>query len=133
MRNKTTITVLFVIAALYDGVLGLAFLIAPAAIFQRCGVVPPNHFGYVHFPAALLLVFTVMFAAIAWAPSRNRNLIPYGIMLKICYSGVVFCHWLGRGIPNMWKGFAIADLAFLVLFVMAYRWIGQRRDLHLPL
>jgi hypothetical protein len=111
---------LFVLAALYDGFLGLAFLFSPAAVFALFEVTPPNHFGYVQFPAALLLVFALMFAAVARAPERNRNLIPYGVLLKVSYCGVVFGYWFTSGIPTMWKPFAIADLVFVVLFCWSY-------------
>jgi len=118
--NRTAVRVLFAIGAVYDGVLGLVFLVAPAAMFRWFVVTPPNHYGYVQFPALLLIVFALMFAAIARNPARNRNLIPYGAMLKIAYCGTVFAYWVGRGIPGMWKPFAFADLAFLILFLWAY-------------
>jgi hypothetical protein len=51
----------FLVAALYDGVLGLAFLIAPAEIFVMYGVEPPNHMAFVQFPAFLLIIFAIMF------------------------------------------------------------------------
>ena len=103
---------LFIVAALYDGVLGAAFLFASGALFDWFGVTPPNHPGYVQFPAALLIVFAVMFMAIAVNPVRNRNLIPYGILLKMSYCGVVSFHWLTAGIPDMWKPFCVFDLCF---------------------
>jgi hypothetical protein len=37
--------------------LGLAFLAAPLYTFDLAKVTPPNHLGYVQFPAALLLIF----------------------------------------------------------------------------
>ena len=82
---------------------------------------PPNHFGYVQFPGAILMVFGIMFAAVARRPQENRNLIPYGILLKVSYCGVAGYHWLAGGIPTLWKPFAVIDLVFLVLFVLAYR------------
>ncbi len=118
--------ILFVVAALYDGLLGLAFLVASGAIFARFAVTPPNHVGYVQFPGALLIVFALMFAAIARSPKRNRGLIVYGILLKVSYSGVVFGHWLARGVPNMWKPFALADVLFIILFVLAYVGLAER-------
>jgi hypothetical protein len=121
MKRKPIVSLLFVIAALYDGVLGVAFLFAPAALFRWFEVTPPNHFGYVHFPAALLILFAIMFLAVAVNPSANRNLIPYGMLLKVCYCSVVFFHWFTAGIPYMWKPFAIADLLFLILFAWAYQ------------
>jgi hypothetical protein len=126
MKTKKWISWLFVLSAIYDGILGLLFLAAPGLAFERFGVTPPNHFGYVQFPAALLLVFAWMFAAVAMAPERNRNLIPYGMGLKAAYCLVVFYYWLTIQIPPMWKPFAIADLGFLALFFLAYVQLGKR-------
>jgi hypothetical protein len=126
MMGKTAVTVLFALGALYDGVLGLAFLFAPSALFARFGVTPPNHYGYVQFPAALLIVFATMFLAVARRPVRNRNLIPYGMLLKVSYCAVVFGYWFSRGIPGMWKPFAIMDAAFLALFAWAYVSMGRQ-------
>ena len=121
MKDDRLVSSLFTVAGLYDGLLGAAFLVAPAALFGRFGVTPPNHFGYVQFPAALLVVFAIMFFAVAFNPRANRNLIPYGILLKVSYCGVAFCYWLAEGIPSMWKPFAVADLAFIALFFWAWR------------
>ena len=118
--KKFAISVLFIIAAIYDGVLGFTFLFAGNSIFSKFQVTPPNHWGYVQFPGALLLIFSLMFLSIAVKPIKNRNLIPYGILLKIAYCGVVFFYWLTSGIPIIWKPFAIVDVAFLILFIWAY-------------
>ncbi len=120
------VAILFWLAAAYDGLLGLVFLAAPGAPFERFRVIPPNHPAYVQFPAALLIVFAIMFVAIARAPAANRNLIPYGMLLKVSYCGVAFSYWVRQGIPDMWKPFALADLAFLALFLAAYHRLGKR-------
>jgi len=75
MKTKSQVSLLFLVAAIYDGVLGGAFLVAPKALFEWFKVAPPNHYGYVHFPAALLIVFAVMFLSIALKPINNRRLI----------------------------------------------------------
>jgi hypothetical protein len=111
---------LFYVAAAYDGILGMAFIFFPFSIFTWFNVPPPNHPGYIHFPAALLLVFAVMFINIARAPIRNRNLMPYGILLKVSYCSVVFWHWFAGGLPDMWKPFAVFDVIFGLLFLWAY-------------
>lgn len=126
--NHKLIRFLFVVAALWDGLLGLIFMFWGAAMYERFGVAPPNHYGYVHFPAALLIVFGILFWAVASHPVRNRNLIPFGILLKVSYCGVVGYHWAAGGIPNMWKPFAIVDLVFMVLFIMAYGALGKAVD-----
>jgi hypothetical protein len=79
MKTTRPIGALFLIAALYDGVFGAVFLLIPSLVFHWGDVPPPNHWAYVQFPAALLLIFALMFVAIARDPVGNRNLIVYGI------------------------------------------------------
>ncbi len=122
--GHTGIRVLFWVAAVYDGVLGLAFLIAQRSLFAWLNTPAPNHPGYDAFPAALLVVFGLLFAAVAASPEANRNLIPFGMMLKVSYCAVVFWYWFTEGLPNMWKPWAVADLIFLALFAAAYRRLG---------
>lgn len=117
MKKETIVSVVYGLSGLYDGLLGIFFLFCAPSLFERCGVTPPNHFGYVHFPAALLIIFGLMFLAIARNPAKNRNLMPYGILLKIAYCSVAGFHWFSAGIPDMWKPFFVIDLVFLVLFI----------------
>src|ERR1700690_559067 len=119
---------LFVIAALYDALLGLAFLFFPLGIFAHYGVEPPNHPAYVQFPALLLLIFAAMFLRIANEPAKNCDLIPYGIALKTSYSGIAFWYAMTQGIPSMWIPWAWADLVFLIVFV--FSWLNLRRFYH---
>jgi len=128
MKNKKGIQILFSIAAIYDGVLGIVFIFIPNFIFKLFQVTPPNHMGYVQFPAALLIVFALLFIAIARNPKENRNLIPYGMLLKVSYCSVVFGYWFTTGISGMWKPFAIFDLIFLILFIMAYQYLGKEEQ-----
>jgi hypothetical protein len=124
--KKPIIVTLFIIAALYDGLLGFAFLFSADELYQWAQITPPNHFGYVHFPAALLIVFALMFLAIARNPQENRNLIPYGILLKFSYCSVTGFHWLTAGLPSIWKPFIFYDLVFLGLFIWAYVSLRQQ-------
>lgn len=120
MITNQIIRIVYYLAALYDGVLGLAFLLIPAKIFNWFNVTIPNHWGYVQFPALMLIIFALMFLAIAVKPYANRNLIPYGILLKVAYSGTVFSYWFTIGIPGMWKPFAVIDLIFALIFIWSY-------------
>ena len=116
---------LFVLAGLYDAVLGVAFLFFGGEIFELYEVEPPNHPGYYQFSALLLIVFAVLFFRVARDPVRNRELILYGCGLKVAYCGTVFWHAAADGIPSMWMPWAWADLAFLALFIWAWRRIGR--------
>ena len=118
---------LFYLAAAYDGILGCAFLFFPIAVFAWQDVTPPNHVGYVQFPAALLVVFAIMFISIARDPMHNRGLIPYGILLKISYCSITVWHWIFGGIPVMWKPFVIFDAVFALFFFLVYRSLRAER------
>jgi hypothetical protein len=112
---------LFYISALYDGLLGLAFLCCWSRLFEHFHVTPPNHPGYVQFPALLLIIFGLLFLKIARDPEANRDLIVFGILLKIAYAGLVFWYHFKTGIPQMWMWCAYIDTAFLILFILAWR------------
>ena len=124
--NTATVKGIFLLAAIYDGVLGIIFLFAPGLAFELFEVVPPNHFGYVQFPAILLMIFAAMFYRIAMNPVANRFLMLYGVALKGGYSGLVFYYMLTTGIPSMWVPWAWADLLFLVLFLVSWVYMGRQ-------
>jgi hypothetical protein len=121
MKSTRPIAALFLIAALYDGCLGLLFLFAPALVYRWASVTPPNHWAYVQFPASLLMIFGFMFVRIARDPIRNRNLIVYGVLLKVSYCAIALWYWYSAGIPGLWKPFAIIDFVMAVLFLLSLR------------
>ncbi len=120
MKINKPISVIFYFSGIYDGVLGVIFLFLPQIPFELFKVTHPNHWGYIQFPAALLIIFAWMFFIIARDPLPNRNLIPYGIALKGSYSIIVFGYWLTIGLPDMWKPFAVIDVILGFLFLWAY-------------
>ncbi len=111
---------IFWLSAIYDVLIGLAFLVLGDSLFERFQVTPPNHPGYYEFPALLLMIFGVLFARIALDPIANRPLMLFGMALKASYAGLVLYHHFTDGIPGFWIPFALADLGFLVLFLAAY-------------
>lgn len=129
MNVPSWISPLFWLAALYDGVLGALFLIAPWWTFQTFNVPPPNHMAYVQFPAALLIIFALIFATIARSPIANRGQMIYGILLKVAYCSIAAYYWFATDIPIIWKPFVIGDLAMGLLFVAAYTQTPQRPPL----
>jgi hypothetical protein len=125
MKTQSSIRLLYTVAAAYDGLLGLAFLAAGPALYAHFQITPPNHWGYVHFGAGILVIFGWMFLEIARKPRESLNLIPYGILLKVCYVSTVAWYWVHGDVPSMWKGFAAADTAFALLFVWS---LGALRE-----
>ena len=120
MNSVNLSSLVFATSGIYDSVLGVAFLFFPQFAFNLFQVTFPNHLAYVQFPATLLIIFAVMFFTIARDPEGNISFMPYGIMLKVAYSGLVFWYWLFADIPVIWKPFAIADLLFIVAFSWCY-------------
>ena len=125
MKIPGWISPLFVVAALYDGVLGIIFILTPGLAYRLYDVTPPNHMGYVQFPACLLLVFGLMFLQIAKDPVKYRHLIAYGILLKVSYCTVTLAYWVTTGLPGMFKPFTVIDLVMGALFVWAYSALGK--------
>lgn len=117
MKSLTSVRVLFGLASVYESLLGFAFLVAAPQIFAAAGITPPNHFGYVHFAAGILVIFGWMFLMIARLPLENRNLVVYGVLLKVCYVATVCWHWYAGGVPNLWKYFAAADTVLALAFI----------------
>jgi hypothetical protein len=121
MTDRVFNRLVFRVAAIYDGLLGAVFFVAPTWPFHQFGIAEPNHPAYVQFPGAILMIFAAMFNKIAHEPAQYRHLIPYGIGLKAAYCSLAFWYWINPGIPNLWKAFAIIDLVMGVLFFHAYR------------
>jgi hypothetical protein len=117
MKSLLPVRVLYAVAALYEGLLGLTFIVAAPQVFQLVGITPPNHFGYVHFPAGILVIFGFMFLQIARRPVENHGLVLYGFLLKFCYVATVGWHWYFGDVPAIWKWFAGADALFALLFL----------------
>jgi hypothetical protein len=112
---------LFVLAALYDIVLGLVLGIAFKPILTRFGIALPNHDAYVQLPAALVTIFGIGFWLVARAPQQWRGFIALGVLMKLAYAGVVLGHAAVGNMPALWTWFAWADLAFALAFVAAWR------------
>ncbi|MBI1902650.1 MAG: hypothetical protein HYS13_16240 [Planctomycetia bacterium] len=124
--NLTHVRLLFGVAGAYDFLIGLTFLGFGPRLFDSAGVPQPNHWGYIQFGALLLCIFGVMFCAVAARPEANRNLIPYGVLLKVSYVGLVGCYWATSGVPTLFIPFLFIDAAMLVLFVLAWQALGRK-------
>ncbi len=122
------VRLLFVIAGFYDFVIGLAFLFLGSRLFDASGVPQPAHWAYIQFGALMLMVFGIMFCAVAYHPVANRNLIPYGILLKFSYTGLCAYYWITTDCPMLFKPFAVIDAIMLVLFFIVYKKLPRLCD-----
>ena len=112
---------LFVVAGISDLVLGIPYLFLYRTVFGWFNVLLPNHPGYVQLNALFVTIFGIGFLLVAQDPSRNRDIIRLGVLLKLAYSGIVLIYAAMGNMPAMWIPWAICDLVFVVLFFMALR------------
>ncbi len=119
-RKFGTLRFLFFAAGLYNLALGaLALHMAPAVFAFMKTPLPPLPF--VHFPAALLLVFGLLYWHLIFRPDLGRVLIPYGILQKLAAAGAALWFWLKGPLPWPWLIPGVVALVFLVLFLWAFR------------
>lgn len=112
---------LFVVAAIYDVVLGIVFTFAAPWAFGMLGIsdqMPVG--GYLPLIGSFLFVIGVAYWLISRGDlHRNQDLITVGTLYKLAYSAVAFSFWAMGQLPHLAFGavFGVADLVFLVLMI----------------
>ena len=119
------IRIVFAISAIYDVLFGLVFLFAGPALFEWSAIPAPNHWGYIQFAALMLVIFGLMFAAVAVDPIGQRNLIRYGLLLKLSYCGLATYYWYAAELPTLFKPFIFVDAVMYGLFLASYLSLGK--------
>jgi len=118
--SLSTIRVIFLVAALYDIILGLSFSLWFKTVYQWFEIELPNHPAYVQLPGLLIAVLGVGFLFVFADPQQNRNIAFLGVLMKLDFTGVAFGHWLVGSIPTIYVILAVCDAIFALLFVAAY-------------
>ncbi|MGH8103741.1 MAG: hypothetical protein ACREJQ_04385 [bacterium] len=117
MNNAGFNKMLFLVAALYDGILGLGFFIGYQSIYSMLNITLPENPAYIHLAAALVFVQGVGYYFVYRNMERNADIVRQGIIYKVAYSGVAFYYWARGGLPHPIFGvLGILDLCFLLLF-----------------
>lgn len=117
---------LFVVAAAYDVVLGVAFFFLYGPIFTTLNIPLPPNTSYIHITAAFVFVQGVGYWLVARDPARNHDLVRLGVIYKGIYIAVALYELaLGQLISDVFLWFAAFDLLFLVLFVDFLRRRGR--------
>lgn len=126
--SEARVKLLYLIAGIYDIVLGAAYFVAHERLFALFGVPSAGHPSYVQFPALLLILFGLMFLQVSSDPHRYRMFIPYGIGLKAAFSGLAFWYQFTAGVSFMWIPMAVIDLLFLIAFVVAWFSVSRHAE-----
>ncbi|HSG49046.1 MAG TPA: hypothetical protein VLA43_14590 [Longimicrobiales bacterium] len=116
----------FLVAAAYDLVLGVAFLFLYPWVYGLLGIGLPSEPAYLQTSAAFVVVQGIMYLLIAREMTRNRDLILVGAIYKAAYAGISLYHWTLGDLPHVvFAVFGLLDIVFLVAFVMCLGAMGR--------
>jgi hypothetical protein len=114
----------FLVAAVYDIVLGLGFFFLYGPLFSALGIELPNNTSYIHLTAAFVFVQGLGYWFVYQDITGNRGIVKLGIVYKAVFAGLGFYYLaIGQLLHPVFLVFAVADACFLVGF-----WLFLRRS-----
>lgn len=112
----------FLVAALYDIILGAVFFFGFGVIFSALGIESPNNNSYAHLTAGFVFTQGLGYWFVYQDPSRNEGIVKVGLAYKAIFAGLGFFYFaIGQLLHPIFLVFAVADLAFLVGFWLFLR------------
>lgn len=116
----------FLVAGLYDVVLGVIFLVAGERLLDAIGMTLPPHVAYIQLAAVFVAIQGLSYL-IAWTdPLANVGIVWVGVAYKAGYAGLAFWYLAIGDLPSVFfVPWAIADLAFMVGFLWFIRTARQ--------
>jgi hypothetical protein len=113
----------FLVAAIYDIVLGIVFFFLYGPLFSALGIELPNNTSYIHLTAAFVFTQGLGYWFVYQDAPANLGIVKLGIVYKAIFSGLGFYYLaIGELLHPVFLIFAVADLLFLVGF-----WLFLRR------
>jgi len=112
----------FLVAALYDIVLGLVFVVAGERILSAIGMALPPHVAYIQLAAVFVFVQGLSYWLAYRDPLGNLGIVRVGVAYKAAYAGLAAWYLIIGALPSVFfVPWAIIDLGFLVGFVLFLR------------
>jgi len=111
----------FLIAAIYDLILGIAFFFFYEPIFSYFSIPLPNYAMYLQMAAAFVIAMGIGYYFIFLNLYRNVDLVKLGIVYKLVYSGLTFYWYLANLANIVFLWFAFIDAFFLITFIVFLR------------
>ena len=107
----------FLVAALYDLLLGIIFLTMYKQVYAYFGIALPNSPMYLLLAAAFVFANGVGYCFVYKNMYRNIDLVKLGVIYKAIYSITAVYFFLTGEAHVIFFIFAILDAIFLLLFV----------------
>ena len=116
----------FLIGAIYDGVLGLIFLLAPRAIMTVLGIPFPENAIYLQLAAGLIALMGLLHYFVWRDRVSNADIITVLVVFKVFYVLLTILSASQGRLPHPLFGvFAVIDLLFFLVFLGALRAVGR--------
>jgi hypothetical protein len=118
----------FLIAAIYDYVLGIAFFFFYRPIFEALDIALPNNTSYIHITAAFVFVQGIGYWFVYQDPRANVGIVKLGVVYKFVYSALALYYLaIGQLLHSVFLVFGALDVLFLIGFVFFLRDVYQPR------
>ena len=109
--------VLFLIAAIYDLILGVLFFFFYKSIFSYFDIPLPVYPMYLQMAAAFVIAMGVGYYFIYLNLYRNIDLVKLGVVYKLAYGGLTSYFYFANLAHITFFYFAILDFIFLIFFL----------------
>jgi hypothetical protein len=126
LNNEGLFRNLFLVAALYDFILGFVFIVFWQPIFDNILKLPhPNYLAFYQAAAAFVFNMGIGFYFVYRNMYRNVDIVKLGIVFKVFYSTIAFYWVIAKGMPGIFAAFGLVDLVFIILFIIFLRAISR--------
>ena len=126
LTNERLYRILFLIAALYDFILGFIFFAFMNFFLEGVFKLPlPLYPAFFQAAAAFVFVMGVGFYFVYRNMYRNIDIVKVGIVFKLFYTGLAFYYVFFGGMPWIFSVFGFLDIIFIVFFIFFLRAIGK--------
>lgn len=119
---------LFLVAAIYDFVLGIIFFFFYASIFNFFNITIPDYPAYLQMSAAFVIAMGVGYYFVYKNLYRNIDLVKLGVVYKLAYSSVSIYFYFTNIANIVFLWFAIFDLIFMAFFIWFLVYASTKTD-----
>jgi hypothetical protein len=121
-RQMSGWRIFFLVAALYDMLLGVAFVVLGEQILSAIDMQLPPHIAYIQLAAVFIFVQGFSYLFPFRDPLGNLGIVRVGVVYKAAYAGLALWYLAIGTLPSVFFiPWAIIDLAFMVGFVLFLR------------
>ena len=128
MSRRGYYKTLYLIAAIYDWILGFGFLFFYKPLFEIFGIVIPNNPAFLSAATLFIGLLGFILFWIYRDLDNSRRLVQYAIMFKFSYISVVLFYFITRGsdfVETFFLVFVGFDMIFAILFIESLGYIKK--------